>query len=135
MSAQFLQSYTPAENQTIRVNDAIIRGDTQCGKITLPALGIHQQLTSTSTNLGITGDAEQFVIQTFETSPGVGGDLVAGASVNFTVIHGGVVAGKTLVLVSKAGSYNGNFLLIVLSAPQLMVNLRLHAIISALQRL
>jgi hypothetical protein len=29
MSAQFFQSNIPAENQTIRVNDAIIRGDLQ----------------------------------------------------------------------------------------------------------
>ena len=130
MSAQFLQSNIPAENQTIRVNSAIIRGDavisgvTQCetgivakniafstsgatGKITLPALGNHQQLTSASTNVGITGDAEQFMITTYESSAGVGGDIAAGATVNFTVFHTGVVAGKTMILCSKAGSYNG----------------------------
>tara|TARA_R110002072_G_scaffold104713_7_gene229356 strand:+ start:866 stop:1411 length:546 start_codon:yes stop_codon:yes gene_type:complete len=32
MSAQFLQSYTPQENQTIRVNDAIIRGALSCAE-------------------------------------------------------------------------------------------------------
>ena len=47
------------------------------------------------------------MITTYESSAGVGGDIAAGASVTFTVFHSGVVAGKTMILCSKAGSYNG----------------------------
>ena len=32
MSAQFLQSYTPQENQTIRVNDCVVRGALSCAE-------------------------------------------------------------------------------------------------------
>ena len=135
MSAQFLQSYTPAENQTIRVNSAIIRGDTvvsgvtQCngncivagrleltgtaltgGFVKLPELTNYVQPTANNANVAAsTGGVapEQFMISTFETSAGVGGDIAAGASVSFDVFHSGVVAGKTMILCSKAGSYNG----------------------------
>ena len=134
MSAQFLQSYTPAENQTIRVNSAIIRGDTvvsgvtQCngncivagrleltgtaltgGLVKLPALTVYPQATATNANVAAsTGGVapEQFIIETFETSPGVGGDLAAGTSVSFEVFHSGVVANKTMILVSKAVNAN-----------------------------
>lgn len=134
MSAQFFQSSTPAENQTIKVNDCIVRGAITCsgsidvsggvsidgglsfdanpsapqneGKISLPALTNYTQGTSNTTAVTITGNQQQFTITTFETSAGVGGDIASGASVNFTVNHSGIVAGKTIVLCAKAGSYN-----------------------------
>ena len=117
MSAQFFQSNIPAENQTIRVNDANIRGDLQLtgtaltgGKLRLPPLTTFPQATANNANVAasIGGVApEQFMVATFESSPGVGGDIAAGASVTFNIFHSGVVAGKTMVLMSKAGSYNG----------------------------
>ena len=117
MSAQFFQSNIPAENQTIRVNDANIRGDLQLtgtaltgGKLRLPPLTTFPQATANNANVAasIGGVApEQFMVATFESSPGIGGDIAAGASVTFNIFHSGVVAGKTMVLMSKAGSYNG----------------------------
>ena len=117
MSAQFFQSIIPAENQTIRVNDTIIRGDLQLtgtpltgGLVRLPALTNFQQPTAANANVAASINnvaPEQFMVSTFESSPGVGGDISAGASVTFNIFHSGVVAGKTMVLMSKAGSYNG----------------------------
>jgi hypothetical protein len=135
MSVRFLQSTTPQENQTIRVNDVIARGAITCtegistsssisldgslsfdgtaltgGQITLPPLTNFPQATANNANVAasIGGVApEQFMVTTFESSPGVGGDIAAGASVTFNIFHSGVVAGKTLVLMSKAGSFNG----------------------------
>jgi hypothetical protein len=138
MSARFYQSTTPQENQTIRCNDCLVRGSITCsegistssnisldgilsfdanvdgavsGKVVLPALQTFVQATATNANVAAsTGGVapQQFKIATFETSPGVGGDLAAGASVSFNVFHSGIVAGKTIVLLSKSGSYNGN---------------------------
>ena len=79
------------------------------GKIKLPALTEYPQATATNANVAAsTGGVapEQFIIKTFETSPGVGGDLAAGASVSFNVFHSGVVANKTMILCSKAVSAN-----------------------------
>tara|TARA_B110001450_G_scaffold32536_1_gene28219 strand:- start:71 stop:613 length:543 start_codon:yes stop_codon:yes gene_type:complete len=80
------------------------------GEITIPALTNYPQATSNTANVAAsTGGVapQQFMITTFESSAGVGGDIAAGASVTFTVFHSGVVAGKTMILCSKAGSYNG----------------------------
>ena len=82
------------------------------GKISLPALTDYPQATATNANVAAsTGGVapQQFIISTFETSPGVGGDLAAGASVSFEVFHSGIVANKTMVLCSK--SVNANTLL------------------------
>jgi len=138
MSARFFQSSTPQENQTIKCNDLTVRGAVVAnesiavakgislngelsfepntdgaisGKIQLPALENFTQPTATNANVAAsTGGVapQQFRISTFESAPGVGGDLAAGASVSFDVFHSGIVAGKTIILVSKAGSYNGN---------------------------
>ena len=138
MSIRLLQSTTPQENQSIRVNDLTVRGNVVAnngvdvaggislngalsfepningavsGTIQLPALQTFVQATATNANVAasVAGVApQQFKIATFETSPGVGGDLAAGASVSFNVFHSGIVAGKTIVLLSKSGSYNGN---------------------------
>ena len=77
------------------------------GKITLPALTTYTQATSNTTNVSISGAEQQFLVSTFETSPGVGGDIAAGASLYFQLAHAEVIAGKTIVLIMKAGSYNG----------------------------
>jgi hypothetical protein len=138
MSALFYQNAVPQENQSIKCNDITVRGSVVAnesvsvaagialnggltfennadgalqGKISLPALTIYPQATATNANVAAsTGGVapQQFMISTYESSAGVGGDLAAGASVSFTVFHSGVVAGKTMVLVAKAGSYNGN---------------------------
>jgi len=138
MSVQFLQSNTPQENQTIKCNDLTVRGNVVAnesvsvaggittnaelafqanadgavsGKISLPALTNYTQATATNANVAAsTGGVapQQFMITTYESSPGVGGDIAAGASVSFNVFHSGVVAGKTMILISKAGSYNDN---------------------------
>jgi hypothetical protein len=134
MSVQFLKSAINQENKTIRVNDCVVDGAITCaesctagslnssgafqltgtaltgGQITLPPLTTFQQPTANNANVAasIGGVApEQFMVSTFESSPGVGGDIAAGASVTFNIFHSGVVAGKTLVLMSKAGSFNG----------------------------
>ena len=131
MSARFFQQSTPAENQFIKCSDIDCRGPaavsgnatingvltmtentdkSKSGKIVLPPIVNYPQATSNTANVAAsTGGVapEQFMITTFESSAGVGGDIAAGASVSFSVFHSGIVAGKTLVLCSKAGSYNG----------------------------
>tara|TARA_R110002049_G_scaffold85258_1_gene216813 strand:- start:3671 stop:4210 length:540 start_codon:yes stop_codon:yes gene_type:complete len=137
MSARFFQSSTPSEDQSIKCNDLRVRGSVVAdetvavakgislngelsfeenavksisGKIVLPPIVNYPQATSNTANVAAsTGGVapQQFMITTFESSAGVGGDIAAGASVNFTVFHSGIIAGKTLVLCAKAGSYNG----------------------------
>ena len=138
MSIRLLQSSTPQENQSIKVNDITVRGSVVAnesvsvaqgislngalsfeantdgavsGKIQLPALENFTQATANNANVAAStaGVApQQFMISTYESSAGVGGDIASGASVSFNVFHSGVVAGKTMVLISKAGSYNDN---------------------------
>tara|TARA_B110001450_G_scaffold127828_1_gene120239 strand:- start:297 stop:836 length:540 start_codon:yes stop_codon:yes gene_type:complete len=137
MSARYFQQSHNNENLSIKCNDADVRGTLLCaesvessgklslkadltflpntdgevsGKITLPALENFQQATANNANVAAsTGGVapQQFMITTFESSAGVGGDIASGASVTFVVFHSGIVAGKTMVLCSKAGSYNG----------------------------
>jgi len=131
MSAKFFQQSTPAENQFIKCSDIDCRGPaavsgnatingvltmtentdkSKSGKIVLPPIVNYPQATANNANVAAsTGGVapEQFMITTFESSAGVGGDIAAGASVTFSVFHSGIVAGKTLVLCAKAGSYNG----------------------------
>ena len=135
MSAQFFQSSTPQENQSIKCNDITVRGAMVAnesvsvagnlstsgilslqanadaavsGKILLPALTSYTQGTSNTTAVVVSGNEQQFKISTFESSPGVGGDIAAAAGASFDVTHSGIVAGKTMILCQKAGSYNGN---------------------------
>ena len=137
MSARYFQQSHNNENLSIKCNDAEVRGKLFCteavessgkmslkadltflantdgevsGKITLPAITNYPQATSNTANVAAsTGGVapQQFMITTYESSAGVGGDIAAGASVSFSVFHSGIVAGKTLVLCCKAGSYNG----------------------------
>lgn len=135
MSVRFLQSNTPQENQTIKCNDITVRGSvvanesvsvangislngelsfqantdaTRTGKIQFPVLVSYTQATSNTTAITVSGAEQQFKISTFESSPGVGGDIASGAGATFSVSHAGIVAGKTIILVSKQGSYNDN---------------------------
>ena len=129
MSAKFLQSDTPSEITTIKVNDIKCRGhlvvseyvtsasigasgpltltanadNTLSGKITLPALTVYPQATATNANVAAsTGGVapQQFAIETFD------GSIAAGASVSFTVFTTSVIPGKTLVLCSNDVSDN-----------------------------
>ena len=128
MSIRLLQSNVPQEYiQTIKVNDLTVRGNVVAnntvsvqggittnaelgfeanssasvsGTIRLPALTVTSQLTSTTTNVGITGDPQQFVIETFD------GSIAAGASASFNVFNTSCVAGKTLILCSNDVSDN-----------------------------
>tara|TARA_R110001606_G_scaffold220146_1_gene368042 strand:- start:38 stop:559 length:522 start_codon:yes stop_codon:yes gene_type:complete len=132
MSIQFLQSLIPNENQTIRVNDCIVRGNltglnsgsftgnlgtnevmtanrmtfsgtgTDIGKITLPELTIYTQLTSETTPVTITGAEQQFKINT-----AVGSNFNPSTTRLFNVNHTGVDE-NTMVLVSRAGSIGTN---------------------------
>jgi hypothetical protein len=89
MSAQFFQSNIPAENQTIRVNDAIIRGDcvvsgsTQCdGSLVVSSSLTYAnipnanivQLTSVSTQIDATSVANpyNFNVSTFSATLSAG---------------------------------------------------------------
>ena len=105
MSAQFFQSNIPAQNQTIRVNDAIIRGDavisgdTQCGKITLPAMSIYTQLTSQTTAVSVAAGDQQFIVDTFD-----GASIPGGSSISFAVNNPSILLNKTIVVMNKMGS-------------------------------
>mgnify|MGYP003650068088 FL=1 len=109
MSARIFQSDTRQNNQYIKCEDLTVRGvceleDTgsipTAGKITLPALTTFQQATSTGTNITITGNPQQFIVETFD------GSIAAGASAVFQVFNTSIVADKTLVLCSNGLSDN-----------------------------
>ena len=109
MSARIFQSDTRQDNQYIKCEDLTVRGvceleDTgtisTAGKITLPALTVFQQATSTGTNVTATGNPQQFIVQTFD------GSIAAGASATFSVFNTSCVADKTLVLCSNGLSDN-----------------------------
>ena len=127
MSARYFQQSHNNENLSIKCNDASVKGKLFCteavesegtlslksvltflpnavanvsGKITLPAMSLTQQATSTGTNVTITGDPQQFAVETFD------GSIAAGASASFSVFNTSCVAGKTLVLCSNDVSDN-----------------------------
>ena len=126
MSVQFLQSITPQENQTIRVNDVIARGaitstesistsanvsldgiltlapnsdPLASGKVILPAMTVYTQLTSTSTAVNVASGDQQFIVDTFNA-----GSIPAGSSVSFAVNNPSIVINKTIVVMNKMGS-------------------------------
>lgn len=123
MSAQFFQSTTPQENQTIRVNDAIVRGALSVaesstlhsvavdagasikGAVTFkPAPVLYTQLTDGNTAVAITGADECFDINTFSLT------TAAGAFQAFNITHSGVGALDSVQLtqISYSGVYNVN---------------------------
>ena len=108
MSAQYFQSDTPQEQQFIKCGALTVRGAliankdvAVSGTIQLPALTKYTQITSTSTNVTITGAEQQFAIDTFAT-----GSIAAGATATFSVFHSGYEVGKTLVLIANDVSDN-----------------------------
>jgi len=122
MSIQFLKSNTPQENQTIKVNDAIVRGAITCsGSATVNSLavsvgsslksvtfkplpGVYTQTTSAGSAVSITGAEESFDVNTFSLT------TVAGGLEAFNISHTGVGANDMVQLtqVSYSGSYNVN---------------------------
>lgn len=123
MSVQFLQSITPQENQTIRVNDVIARGAITCaehvsvtgnlsasGLTTLksitfsPAPVAYTQTGSSGSAVAITGSDESFDVTTFSLT------TASGALEAFDVTNSKVGANDSIQLtqVSYSGSYNVN---------------------------
>jgi hypothetical protein len=128
MSVQFLQSTTPQENQTIRVNDCIVRGhstvaeylnvtgNATCGailtiapnsdplasgKILLPAMTVYTQGTSQTTQVSIASGDQQFIVDTFAAA-----SIPGGSSISFAVNNPSIVLNKTIVVMNKMGSTN-----------------------------
>jgi hypothetical protein len=126
MSIRLLQSTIPQENQTIRVNDATIRGNLVAngtvsiakgvstnaelslqantdpavsGKIIFPAMTIYTQLTSQTTAVSVANGDQQFIVDTF-----AGGSIPAGTSIVFNVNNPSIVLDKTIVVMNKMGS-------------------------------
>jgi hypothetical protein len=122
MSVQFLQSTINQENQTIRVNDCVVRGAITCAetctanslvvsnnsnlkKVTYKPLPVvYTQTTSAGTAVAITGAEESFDVNTFALT------TAAGALEAFDITHSGVGANDMVQLtqVSYSGGYNVN---------------------------
>jgi len=128
MSAQFFQSNTPQENQSIKVNDCVVRGAITCSesasmgggvvaaslningnsalrKVTFDPLPVlYTQATSSGTAVDISGAEESFEVETFALT------TVAGGIEAFLVNHAGIGASDMLNLtqVSYSGDYNVN---------------------------
>ena len=128
MSSQYLNQPVPNQSVNIRVNDAVVDGElsvvenssfagkltvasyVQCGelilntgKITLPALPTYTQTGSETTPITISGSEEQFIIKTSAT-----GTINPATTRLFNVNHSGVVALKTMVLLSRTSSIGGS---------------------------
>lgn len=123
MSARFYQSSIPQENQTIRVNDAIVRGNITCSgsaSVTgnLSASGItslkrlnfspapvgYTQTGSSGAAVNITGNDECFDVTTFSLT------TASGALEAFEITNTNVGANDSIQLtqVSYSGAYNVN---------------------------
>lgn len=122
MSIRLLQSYIPQENQTIRVNDATVRGslivnesstlnsltisgNTQLKKVVFrPEPVGYTQTTSAGTAVAITGGEECFDVTTYALT------TASGALEAFDITHSGIGALDMVHLtqVSYSGSYNVN---------------------------
>ena len=123
MSAQFFQSNTPQENQTIKVNDAEVRGALSVaetstlhsvvvdagaaitGAVTFkPAPVEYTQTVSSGSAVAITGADESFDVTTFALTTAAGGIEA------FNITHSGVGALDSVQLtqISYSGAYNVN---------------------------
>lgn len=127
MSIRLLQSYIPQENQTIRVNDATIRGNLVANNsVTANSLVVsnnsnlksltfkpapvgYTQTTSAGTAVAITGGEECFDVTTYALT------TASGALEAFDITHSGIGALDMVHLtqVSYSGSYNVNGALMV----------------------
>ena len=129
MSAQYLNQPVPNQSVNIRVNDVVVDGElsvvenssfagkltvasyVQCGElilngtgeIRLPALTTYTQVGSETSPITITGSEEQFIIKTSAT-----GTINPATTRLFNVNHSGVVALKTMVLLSRTSSIGGS---------------------------
>jgi len=142
MSAQFFQSSTPQENQSIKVNDATIRGACSVAEgLTVNSLVVstgstqravtykplpvnYTQTVSAGTAVVVTGADECFDITTFALTTAAGGQEA------FAITHSGVGANDFAVLtqVSYSGSYNvngaANFKIISVSAGSIEIAMK-----------
>tara|TARA_R110002072_G_C7924564_1_gene531268 strand:+ start:643 stop:1149 length:507 start_codon:yes stop_codon:yes gene_type:complete len=129
MSSQYLNQPVPNQNVNIRVNDAVVDGalsvvenSSFAGKLTvasyvqsgslllngsgevrLPALTTYTQVGTETSAMTITGAEEQFIIRTSAT-----GTINPSTTRLFNVNHSGVVALKTMVLLSRTSSIGGS---------------------------
>ena len=126
MSAQYFQSDTPTEQQSIRCNDLTVRGSVVAnesvavangislngaltfdantdpavsGTVSLPAMTVYTQLTSQTTSVSITGGEQQFIVDTFDTA-----SIPAGTAISFAINSPAIVLNKTIVVCNKMGS-------------------------------
>ena len=126
MSALFYQNAVPQENQSIKCNDITVRGNVVAqnsvsveggittnaelafeansdpavsGKIKLPAMTVYTQLTSQTTAVAITGNEQQFIVDTFDTA-----SIPAGTSITFAINNASIEINKTIVVMNKMGS-------------------------------
>ena len=126
MSAQYFQSSTPNEQQIIKCNDLTVRGSVVAnesvavakgislngdlsfednsdpavsGTIRFPAMTVYTQLTSETTAVAITGNEQQFIVDTFNTA-----SIPAGTAVSFAINNASIELNKTIVVCNKMGS-------------------------------
>jgi len=126
MSAQYFQSNTPNEQQIIKCNDLTVRGSVVAnesvavakgislngdlsfednsdpavsGTIRFPAMTVYTQLTSETTAVAITGNEQQFIVDTFNTA-----SIPAGTAVSFAINNASIELNKTIVVCNKMGS-------------------------------
>ena len=129
MSAQYFQSNTPNEQQIIKCNDLTVRGSVVAnesvsvaagislngdlsfednsdpavsGTIRLPAMTVYTQGTSETTAVAITGNEQQFIVDTFNTA-----SIPAGTAVSFAINNASIELNKTIVVCNKMGSTSG----------------------------
>ena len=114
MSAKYLQSDTPSESTTIKVNDITCRGHQTIaeylafeantdplvsGKILFPAMTVYVQGTSQTTTVSVAAGDQQFIVDTF-----AGASIPAGTSIVFNVNNPSILLNKTIVVMNKMGS-------------------------------
>lgn len=71
-------------------------------KLALPAMNLYTQATSQTTSVVITGDEEEFALDTYTSA-----SIPAGTSVAFNIFNKSVITNKTIVLCSAMGSVAG----------------------------
>ena len=129
MSSQYLNQSVQNPNVNIRINDVTIDGElsvvensTFSGKLTvgsyvqsgslllngsgeirLPALTTYTQVGAETSPMTISGAEEQFIIKTSST-----GTINPSTTRLFNVNHAGVIAQKTMILLSRTSSIGGS---------------------------
>tara|TARA_R110002153_G_scaffold138885_3_gene289497 strand:+ start:5632 stop:6138 length:507 start_codon:yes stop_codon:yes gene_type:complete len=129
MSSQYLNQAVPNSNVNIRINDAVVTGELSVvenssfsgkltvggyvqsgslllngsGEIRLPALTTYTQVGTETSPMTISGAEEQFIIKTSST-----GTINPSTTRLFNVNHSGVIAQKTMILLSRTSSLGGS---------------------------